>query len=463
MGPSKSPFSPPRLFVALLVVLGTTYYLFHAPGQGILPSFKSDVVQLTPKELFVKQMLEEEIDGPYNLEPLAALCRNKEQAPGLIIKCKAVPGGMGNVRNMMLNCYRFAIEAGGLSSGIIVPEIMKRGEDSLSNLFTDISYPFEHFFELPHFTTSFRTACPQIRLYDSQNDLWDLPSTAKEHEVDPQSLSAKHHPVANTLIDEAGQWRGAFYKWLNETAPPFSESRPVLVSFPPQLLRFPFKYDTPEFVATFGRLLLIREDVRKLAATVLYSLSSQYNLSLNLSGPIQQEKFYGAHLRTASDAAAVGWPGYDMQATNYLNSALASNLSLIYLTTGNPVDAARFSETAASKGITVTTKDALLAGEEFEFEREVMKRLSWDHLGMVDFDVLLRASKFGGMFESSFSWNTALRRHVIVSGGSWQEISPENQGVGEDDPACFDDALSTVFGPQDMGGVRWQFPMGLYP
>jgi len=71
------------------------------------------------KESFIADMLETEIDGPYDLEPLAALCRSKEYTPGLIIKCKATPGGMGNVRNMMLNCYRFAIEAGGLCTSII--------------------------------------------------------------------------------------------------------------------------------------------------------------------------------------------------------------------------------------------------------------------------------------------------------------------------------------------------------
>jgi hypothetical protein len=115
MGPSKSPFSPPRLFIALALVLGITYYLFHIPGESSLPTFKSPSNDVkSKKELFVEQMLEEEVDGPYNLEPLAELCRSKEQTPGLIVHCKASPGGMGNVRNMMLNCYRFAIEAGGM-------------------------------------------------------------------------------------------------------------------------------------------------------------------------------------------------------------------------------------------------------------------------------------------------------------------------------------------------------------
>ncbi|TVY40673.1 hypothetical protein LSUB1_G004426 [Lachnellula subtilissima] len=416
-------------------------------------------------------MLENEIDGPYNLEPLAALCRSKEYTPGLIIKCKASPGGMGNVRNMMLNCYRFAIEAG--ATGVIVPQIMKRGDSSLSDLFTGIDYPFTYFFDLDHFTTSFRAACPKIHLYESQDELADFPSTNEEHEVDAHELSVKHHPKAYSMIDEPQFWRREFYKWLNENAPPFSRSEPVLVTIPMQLLRWPFSFDNPEFVATFGRILLIRDDVRRLAAMILYSMDKTYNLSLNLSGPIQPDKFYGAHMRTASDALAVGWPGYDEQSKNYLDAVSATNLSLVYLTTGNPADAARFTAKAATKNITVVSKDTLLAGEEFAAERAEMKNLSWDHLGMIDYYVLLRSSLFGGMFQSSFSWNVANKRHVVIGNGTWQEIAPMKAGLDTwydtegtltyDGPECFRDELSTIYGLTDMDSVRWQFPMALYP
>lgn len=100
---SRSAWTPPRLAILLLIICWSLY---------MLPKFTAQRPPHT-KEEFVAQMLETEIDGEYNLEPLAALCRSKKQTPGLIVKCKATPGGMGNVRNMMLNCYRFAIEGGG--------------------------------------------------------------------------------------------------------------------------------------------------------------------------------------------------------------------------------------------------------------------------------------------------------------------------------------------------------------
>lgn len=169
-------------------------------------------------------------------------------------------------------------------------------------------------------------------------------------------------------------------------------------------------------------------------------------------------------LRTAKDALAVGWPGYDSQAPNYLAAAQAHSLSLIYLSSGNPEDTKRLTATASKKNITVETKDSLLSSPSFLAERKAMEKLTWDHRGIIDFLVLLRSSYFGGMFESSFSWNVANKRHVLVNGGTWITINEENRGIGEGKgPECFVDGLSAIYGPLDMYGIRWQFPQGLFP
>lgn len=307
------------------------------------------------------------------------------------------------------------------------------------------------------------TACPQISLYHNQSDL-NLPSPPEETLCNAEDLATSLHPVATTVIEAPGNWSSAFHSWLEATAPPFSARKPTLVTFFTPLLRFPLDYDDPAFVATFGRILRLREDVRRLAATVLYSMSMKYALDLDVSKPdIQGGKFYGAHLRTAKDAAVVGWPGYDEQASNYLSSAVANNLSLVYLTTGNPPDVVRFTEFAANMSIEVATKTELLSEEGFEEEMEEMEKLTWDQRGLIDFEVLLRSSVFGGMFESSFSWNCALRRHVVVGKGKWETIGPGKQGVGNGKGReCFKDSLSAIFGPVELG-IRWNFPLALWP
>ena len=66
------------------------------------------------KSAFINDVLENEIDGPYDDSALAALCSGKKWTPGLIFKCETPRGGIGNVRNVMMTCTRYAIEAGGI-------------------------------------------------------------------------------------------------------------------------------------------------------------------------------------------------------------------------------------------------------------------------------------------------------------------------------------------------------------
>ena len=63
----------------------------------------------------MEQFIKNEIDGPYSSKPLQAMCASKDRKfqPGLVIQCNPPIGGFGNIKNMMLNCLRFSLEAGG--------------------------------------------------------------------------------------------------------------------------------------------------------------------------------------------------------------------------------------------------------------------------------------------------------------------------------------------------------------
>jgi hypothetical protein len=457
-----------KLLIPLLLIVGTTVCLYDTNIQIIVPDLTyQHNGPVDKKGAFVQEFLETEIDGHYDINPLKDLCATREWKQGLVVKCMPPPGGVGNVKNMLLNCLRFAFEAG--ATGLIIPEITGRGSD-LKNINTDVRFPLSHFFDKEHFTSSLSTACPQIHLYADQSELAIYPTTKQEHFIAPKDLSPNFHPVATTVIESVASWHLAFHAWLNTTAPSYSASQPVLVAFSFQLLRFPLDFDDAYFVATFGRLFRFREDIRRLAATVLYSMNTKYHLDLDVNKQgVEAGKYYGAHLRTAGDAAAVGWPNYTTQAENYLSAAQAANLTLIYLTSGNPKDTERFSSSAANLSISVATKTLLLSEPGFEDEKKQMEELSWDQQGGIDYEVLLRSSFFGGMFESSFSWNAALRRHVVVGGGRWQSIGAGKQGVeiemggnGEDGTESFRDPLSVIFGPVNLG-IRWQFPLALWP
>ena len=61
-----------------------------------------------------------EIDAPYNDTALHDLCETKNWNTGLVFKFEPAYGGVGNVRNIALNCLRYAIEAGGKASSMSI-------------------------------------------------------------------------------------------------------------------------------------------------------------------------------------------------------------------------------------------------------------------------------------------------------------------------------------------------------
>jgi len=103
-----------------VIILSTATYLVLSYAQWHPNSTASDSIELADsawtKETFIQSVIDTDIDGPFNNTALSSLCSSKNWTPGLIVKCEAPAGGIGNVRNVLLNCIRYAIEAGGLSS-----------------------------------------------------------------------------------------------------------------------------------------------------------------------------------------------------------------------------------------------------------------------------------------------------------------------------------------------------------
>ncbi|RDL29917.1 uncharacterized protein BP5553_10544 [Venustampulla echinocandica] len=373
------------------------------------------------KALFVESALKTQIDGAFDIGGLIELCRGKTWTPGLIFKCEAPRGGVAVVRNIFLDCLRYAIEAG--ATGFIVPEIVARGTTP-KTLHSDINVPFEHFFDLGYFRHALNSSCPQINLISHANDLWDKPSTANPVMLSPEDLG--------NFLAEPGDWANNFHEHLEKShRQPISANLPALVSLQKPILQIPLSYDHPVVVANFGKFLRFRGDVRRLAATVLYAMDKKFGLGIDADEQgIHLGRYYGAHLRTAADARAAGWTPYSEQSNNYLQHASHLSLPLIYLTSDNAEDMREFTNTARNMSMAVTTKEALLSGKGFEKELEEMKSMSWDQRELIDYEVLLRSSAFGGTHESSFSWNIAMRRHVVVGHGSWTPIGGEGSSVG---------------------------------
>ncbi|KAK7989127.1 hypothetical protein PG989_009442 [Apiospora arundinis] len=380
--------------------------------------------------------------------PLKRVCNEQATAaafvPGLVFLCDNNSGGPGNIRNYILTCIRYAIEAG--ATGLVMPRIATRAPDNLAGLRAG-SQPLGYMFDEAHFRMAFGAACPQIELFETlehvprQQQRWPTVATQTDSnrrdvntgtKVATQSSSgatttapadangnaaaaaaaagakSKKKPYEEIKPKDFGARGGcdprdqnrhthrfgpSFRKWLNETAIERSLGAPSRGN--PRVVRLAWgvlwdwlaRADGPEFVATFGGLLRIREDALALGERAAEAMRREAKVNKAAAANKKNRKrFLGVHLRTESDALAK-WPSYDLQVDGYMAAAesLGYRDSVAYLATGNQTEASKFAEAAVSRlGITA----------------------------LVDFVVLLNANYFVGVSPSSFSINVALKRHL---------------------------------------------------
>jgi hypothetical protein len=287
-----------------------------------------------------------------------------------------------------------------------------RDADDLSKLKTNNTVPFDYFFDLEHFKASLALACPQMALHTTPPG--DLALNPPIH-LSPQNLVSE--TFAAVVILRPEKWRPAFDSWLSEH-PPIAPGRST-ISLATPLLNYPIYSDPTDFMTSFGRLLRIREPSRRLAAAALHTLRTKHNIPITPVN-ITASAFFGAHLRVAADATKAGWTGYDQQAAFLLDFADEVNLKTLYVTSESE-PAETFRADASKRGAVALAKEDLLD----EAETEELRDMTWDQQALVDYEVLLRASSFGGIELSSFAWNVALRRHVVSLTGreAWENVT----------------------------------------
>lgn len=402
-------------------------------------------------------------DAPFVSWPLARLCAETTTwTPGLIFVCDNNSGGVGNIRNFILTCVRYAIEAG--ATGITVPTIQTRSQGALADLFTGRRLPLSHFFDETHFRAGIQDACPQISLYDTWEDVPGMRTMAGAEGrpvlpemITPSSFGMRGGCDARDLDRHADRFGQRFRAWLVDKhrqlgLPPVSASNPKAVRFSWGVQwTYPVWRDGPELVATFGGLLRLRDDVLELGAQ---AVAAMRHLARKAETEAEAEPghwpgFVGMHLRTENDALS-GWPDFEKQSQAYLTrmaelpsasssssqapAARARGPRFAFLATGNATEAARLAELALeSQNVTVLTKHEIFAHGEVGDGKLLsrLEALSWDQQALVDFVVLLAADYFLGVSPSSFSMNVALKRHLRDDGvrtRPWRVGSDEGDG-----------------------------------
>ena len=216
--------------------------------------------------------------------------------------------------------------------------------------------------------------------------------------------------INESTLSDPSPWRQELDQWLEKETSSLDKSKPVLVtSWDPGRGKAVLD-DGIAFYYHYGRILQLKPDIRRLASTAMAEMKRRFDLNINPSDNIYRKAFFGAHLRTSKDAVKAGWnPDFDEQTEHYLSQAHVSNLKVIYAAGGNDEDLRRFTDKAANRGVQLVTKYDLLSGNDL---RELIN-LSWDQRGLMDFEILMKSSVFGGYSRSSFSHNVAFRRHFL--------------------------------------------------
>lgn len=365
-------------------------------------------------------------EAPFVGWPLQRVCQEATWVEGLVYLCDNNSGGIGNIRNYIQTCIRYAIEAG--ATGLVIPKIRKRSEKDLANLFTDF-LPMSYMFDEQHFRNAFNTYCPQITLYNNATDVPNYPLTR----------DGKHPLIEEIAPKDFGNRKGCDWKDQNRHTDRFGDTfrtwaaNATLGTPPsrltPRLIRFKWGVlwdweiwrDGPEFATTYGSVLRFNKDLIRLGKTALKNMHG-FAQSQGAAGG----EFLGVHLRTESDAMNF-WPTYNTQASGYLRKAREGGFKAAYLATGNVTEAKKFAKQAGEEAnMRVVTKRDLLTGKDLE----ALDALSWDQQGLVDFVVLLESKYFVGAMPSSFSVFMTIKRHLRTGGMYTRPYKVGSQGDG---------------------------------
>lgn len=387
-------------------------------------------------------------DFPHvNSEVMRAVCATQTWNSSIIFTCDSNQGGVGHVRNSILNCVRYAIGAGG---SLVMPNIKLREDIEGMNMMPsedgDGSHMgkrhglgwkgMDYMFDAHHFKKSLKMSCPELKVIDHMEQTVN----GRRRGLQPESLFINR---PSSGLEHPEEWQSKLNDWIQKWMAPTPTSIPIVVDLEQSNLQYPTHADGHVFAHEFGKILKFRPDVRRLATSTLRQMSSWYDVPLNVSSTIVTPSFLGVHLKTEPEEISEGiakrhvtaapFTHYDGQAEAYIALAKSMKTPLIYAASGDIDSTHKLAIEAKGHGIDVTHKEDLLK----EHEREELSHLRWDQRALIDYLVVLRGEYFAGVGHSMFSWNVMLKRH---------ESALLKQKLHED---IYADDLSSLYGVRE--------------
>jgi hypothetical protein len=330
---------------------------------------------------------------------------------------------------------------------LILPEIIKRSESDITNLIPNKIGPprgvtLDHFFDMNHLNHTLSTSCPQMRIHASLNDLYNQPTLLKAAKFDITELT-EQFILDGMVLERPELIAEQLMSWIDEQSPPAKRRYPIRFQMAHTVFRWPTEADGLDFASHFGRILRVRPDIRRVAASGLFNLQKRFGLRLDPRNGIRQDSFVGVHLRTEADAEGI-FANYETQADSYVTEVIDNQMPVVYVATGDTGEnVAALAARLRDHDVTTIVKNDILDGQDLS----TMRRLTWDQRALVDYEIMLHCGLMLGLSDSAFSWNLAMRRaNAYRSHG-------EPPPVEQRGDVQWQDRFSTLFGRSDYGSV----------
>ncbi|POS82908.1 hypothetical protein EPUL_004715 [Erysiphe pulchra] len=377
--------------------------------------------------------------SPVDSQPIRDICSETNWNQSLIFTCNSNHGGVGNVRNSILNCVRYTIGAGG---SLVLPQILEReitngmgdGHETPVERNGPKLHELDYMFDVNHFSDSLRKSCPELILIRKMSDAM---IGDRRKSLLPETLFPN---IPTSGIEHPEEWPQRFNNWLEKNLEPasISEKNPFVIDLEPSFLHYPTHSDGHAVAHVFGNILQFRSDIRELATTALGTLVDWYEFPVNITRHgLLKPSFLGAHLETQNPFLEqrheldIEYSHFEAQSRAYLDISSELQLPIIYAASGNPKDIENLNRDAERLDVAVTHKEDLLDDDDLI----KLRKLTYDQRSLVDYLILEKAEAFVGVGHSPFSWNIALAR---------EQIGAVMDGVLDGD--IWKDGMNTLFG-----------------